>query len=474
MLSGCRDAQTSADIGSGANTKAAGAMTTAFMATIRNHPTISYFDIVVEMRKFLKAKGFKQVPQLSSECLLNLSDCFMPEVELLHALPRAALRPPVRKALTVGINYLTLWPGRGRLSGCINDSETMIGIFRDTFGFMDNQICRLRDDRASIMPTKDNILAQLRWLTEDATAGDEMFFHYSGHGAQLEDNGDHKHGAGDTLLPCDFQTAGQISDDELREMLVDRLPQGCRLWVVLDCSHGGTALNLDFKVQVDEDGTYSCSRVDASSTGRSRRVSEAPQAEVIVLSGCKDPQTSVDNSVRTPGASKDAGAMTTALRHTISPTITCEELLNRMRKYLKRNHFDQVPQMSSDHFVQLDATFVDYQERKRNKRALPPTLCSRAATPTLQGGMVRQGHSSSAPTLTLASYDPAAESRLSRLEEEIARLRNQQSSSPLMGRSPSSPMIRSPQLSNRYSPSPILHNPDSSQPLAAFGTMPGW
>merc|ERR1719159_796811 len=85
-----------------------------------------------------------------------------------------------------------------------------------------------------------------------------------------------------------------------------------------------------------------------------------------MISGCRDDQTSADMS---GGGQKAAGAMTTSFRHVITPDISCEDLLQRMRQYLKRNHFNQVPQMSSDIFVQLDASFVKYETASANKQS---------------------------------------------------------------------------------------------------------
>merc|ERR1712178_553875 len=88
------------------------------------------------------------------------------------------------------------------------------------------------------------------------------------------------------------------------------------------------------------------------------------------------------------GVQKAAGAMTTAFRHTINQSVTCHDLLINMRAYLKRNGFDQVPQMSSDKFVQLDSSFVHYQEKKMGKRPLPPTQSGvPMGMPTPQGSM---------------------------------------------------------------------------------------
>lgn len=186
MISGCRDDQTSADASAGSceNSTDAGAMTIAFKAVITRQREASHHRLISEMRRFLKSRNFTQVPQLSSEHFLNLTECFMPEAEPPDTGPERPHRLPVRKAVTIGINYLSLPEGRGRLAGCINDSDTMIGVLKDTFNFQDGQICRLRDDNPQVMPTKANILAAFRWLTHGAAAGDDMFLHYSGHGGQ--------------------------------------------------------------------------------------------------------------------------------------------------------------------------------------------------------------------------------------------------------------------------------------------------
>jgi uncharacterized caspase-like protein len=445
MISGCMDTQTSADIGAGSagNQAAAGAMTTAFKTVIEAHATGDYYTIIHQMRVFLQGRGFKQVPQLSSEHFLNLSECFMPEVQMQIPDPPQPMRPPVRKALTIGINYLTLWPGRGRLSGCINDSETMVGILKDTFGFQDNQISKLRDDRANMMPTKANILSQIQWLAQGAQNGDEMFLHYSGHGGQTEDRrGDERDGKDETILPCDFQTAGQITHDDLHRLVVDSLPQGSRMWIIMDCCHSGTVLDLEYKVTMNADGSCSCKRKsDIGRTGGSS-IDARQKGEVIMISGCKDTQTSADIGVGSSGVAKAAGAMTTAFRHSINQQVTCEELLVRMRHYLKRNNFDQVPQMGSDIFIQMDQSFVDYQSRKRGKRELPTSRAissgiANAMSPSLELGS--QGAAMSRSGMEQMQDDHVFGNRLNRLESEIQRLRQQAPLSPQM--SVGSPMM---------------------------------
>ena len=70
------------------------------------------------------------------------------------------------------------------------------------------------------MPTKKNILAGFRILTSRSKPGDCVFVLYSGHGGQTEDlDGDEEDGMDETMIPVDFQTAGQIIDDDVLKIL---------------------------------------------------------------------------------------------------------------------------------------------------------------------------------------------------------------------------------------------------------------
>jgi len=428
MISGCMDRQTSAEVGAGTagNSQPAGAMSTAFKSVITADPGASYHRLITQMRAFLKNREFPQVPQLTAEHFVTLTDCFLPESEVAEPGLPAPLRPPLRRAVTIGINYLTLRPGRGRLAGCINDSEAVVGLLKQTLGFQESQICRLRDDRADCMPTKENIMKALRWLVEGASLGDEMFLHYSGHSGQLEDRrGEESEGKDDTLLPCDFQQAGQITDDELYAAVVHGLPKGCRLWVVLDCCHSGTALDLQYKVRISPDGRSAT----VAKTPRRREVGGMPvqgettKAEVIMLSGCQDSQTSADLS-GSSSSQKAAGAMTTALKQTLTPNVSCHKLTQHMRRYLRRNHFSQVPQMSSEQFVQLDSSFVRYEAHRAAKRAASRTIPGAPPFPAFESAPATPGGDAS---------------RIDRLEEELSRLKQQQSMMLQQGFAPLSP-----------------------------------
>ncbi|NBR57054.1 MAG: caspase family protein, partial [Chitinophagia bacterium] len=83
------------------------------------------------------------------------------------------------KALLVGINK---YPDpRNELRGCINDILDMEHLIAETNKVYAKQNIKKLTDRQA---TKKEIVSQIKWLLEGAQAGDQLLFHYSGHGAQ--------------------------------------------------------------------------------------------------------------------------------------------------------------------------------------------------------------------------------------------------------------------------------------------------
>jgi len=152
-----------------------------------------------------------------------------------------------KKSLHIGINYLNLPVGRGRLNGCHNDVETLQELITTKYGFATDNTKILRDDDESRMPTRANIESAIKWLVEGAKSGDSLLFQFSGHGGQVpDDDGDEEDNKDETIIPCDYRSAGQITDDQLFQLLVKPLPQGVMLTTIMDCCHSGTGMDLAF------------------------------------------------------------------------------------------------------------------------------------------------------------------------------------------------------------------------------------
>jgi len=240
-----------------------------------------------------------------------------------------------KKALLVGINYPRT---SAELRGCINDVQRMSGVLTQMYGFPRDQgsMLVLTDDKSDrrFRPTRANILEGMRWLAQGAQPGDVLFFHFSGHGAQQEDPSySEEDGYDETICPEDFQRAGMIVDDEIFDAMVAPLPAGVKLTAVMDCCHSGTGLDLPFELRY---GSWTEEDNPCHS-----------EADVVLISGCQDSQTSADCGGSS--YSRPCGAMTTALCNTLerTRTPTHAELLTGLRGELRSGGFDQVPSLTS-------------------------------------------------------------------------------------------------------------------------------
>lgn len=271
---------------------------------------------------------------------------YNPTNPLRRAVTEVKLSPSVRpvtpsgrrKALLIGINYVGL---KSRLRGCCNDAKTMRHVllqqnFVDDAEHMVVMIDENDEDimSSSPLPTKENIRKGLQWLLQGATEGDILFFHFSGHGGQLVDSsGFESDGLNETILPVDFKTHGQITDDEIWDTLVFPLPEGVKLIAVMDCCHSGTGLDLPYDYMIKK-GQWKEDVNPAHSKG-----------DVVQFSGCRDSQYSADSNNKY----KFGGAMTTAFVHALktNPFATYGELLELIHKNLKERKFKQRPQLTS-------------------------------------------------------------------------------------------------------------------------------
>jgi Caspase domain len=62
-----------------------------------------------------------------------------------------------------------------------------------------------------------------------------------------DDRGEEEDGYDETIVPVDYDSAGQIRDDDLYQNLVCALPSGAHLVALMDCCHSGSVLDLPYK-----------------------------------------------------------------------------------------------------------------------------------------------------------------------------------------------------------------------------------
>jgi len=260
-----------------------------------------------------------------------------------------------RKALLIGINYTNT---RASLRGCVNDAMKIKGLLVEN-GFTDDaaHMTLLIDETpephaggggavSSYLPTKANIVKGLQWLVSGSRKGDVLFFHFSGHGAQVPDaTGQEADGLNETILPLDYQKAGMISDDTIWGSMVYPLAEGVRLTALMDCCHSGTGLDLPFECQLKRN----LSSVNNTDYQWVEDINPAhSRGDVVLLSGCEDAQTSADAFDR--HRKEAGGAMTTAFidAYRAHPAgSTYPEILNSISEQLRRKNFAQRPQLTT-------------------------------------------------------------------------------------------------------------------------------
>lgn len=160
-----------------------------------------------------------------------------------------------KKSLLIGINYTG---SQHSLRGCHADVDNVAEFlsYRGYSNHPRDQVI-LRDDRQGpYYPDSHNILAAMDWLVSEPNT--TCFLHYSGHGGQVRDpDGDRESGYDDTIVPIDFERRGQITSDTLHRHLVSRLHPTSTLFVIFDCCHSGSAIELPFVYRTDGEGNIS-------------------------------------------------------------------------------------------------------------------------------------------------------------------------------------------------------------------------
>lgn len=230
---------------------------------------------------------------------------------------------PSRKYfLGIGINYTGT---SNELKGCINDVINTEKFFRKKFPDLQSTFLT---DLTVKKPTRENILTELKRILSLCASGDTLIFHYSGHGTNIPDqNKDEKDNKDECIVPLDLKL---ITDDELQTQLVAYLKPNVFVFGLFDSCFSGTVLDLSY--------TY----VSSSSPLQINNKKIQPKGKVIMISGCRDDQTSADAYLN----NSFSGAMTWAFLTCYPASSGWIDLVEKMRVQLLIKKFSQVPLLS--------------------------------------------------------------------------------------------------------------------------------
>ena len=270
----------------------------------------------------------------------------------------------VKYALSVGLNYKNT---PNELYGCINDVKNMKTFLQSQLGY--TRFTMLTDDDPKMLPTKQNILNAINSLVRVLRSGDEAFFHYSGHGILIKDvNRDEETGFDSCIIPADYEKSGVISDDVIRSNLVQRIPKGVKLYIVLDACHSGTACDLRYKC---EDASYLTNQnennkqpltyvpIDWSLRQTTYEFKRYPRiiGEVFSVSGCQDVQESMDTFIESE--QRAGGVLTSTMLSLFKSndlkTYKWKHCLKDLTCTIKVNGYAQLPVLTSGNPINMEA-----------------------------------------------------------------------------------------------------------------------
>jgi hypothetical protein len=154
------------------------------------------------------------------------------------------------KALLVGINK---YPDpRNELRGCVNDILEMEHFIAEANKVYSKQNIKKLTNKDA---TKKEIITQIKWLIEGAEAGDQLLFHYSGHGAQAPTKFTslEKDGLDEIICPYDFDGTNNTSlrDKEFAQLFAG-IPKGVHFVWISDSCHAEDLSRDPFKLDEED------------------------------------------------------------------------------------------------------------------------------------------------------------------------------------------------------------------------------
>ena len=247
----------------------------------------------------------------------------------------------MKRAVIWGVNQYCNFP-EAELRGARNDSTAMAAFAEIELGIAHQDVTLLMDRLA----TRGAIWEALERAVRDSRWGDYLFIWRSSHGTQIPDlDGDERDGYDEASVVYDSaEVSGEwdrktlIVDDDLRTLFA-RLPDGVLVEMGSDTCYSETGLKRLGQ-------TYDRARLLVLPRGykdppkRHKRLGLAvPYSNLIHWAACAENDTSADAHIE--GMWQGAG--TWAFRMEYRPEDSRGDLIFRMKKRLRDNHFGQVP-----------------------------------------------------------------------------------------------------------------------------------
>jgi len=279
-----------------------------------------------------------------------------------HPMPSERTSSPNLWALFIGIDTYKTQPA---LRGCVNDVHAMRIFLMNHYNVPDEHIHVLINEEA----TRDAILKAFQEFLIDNQAiqqGDQILFHYSGHGSQMPTRpGEFEpDGLNETIVPYDSRTADifDIPDKTLAELFKKlAAAKGEQITACFDSCHSASVTReLEFPStprvrRIAPDDRIPPADLDANLWNRSRDVSRttgpsgwsAATIPYVLLAGCRDRQLSNEYMGRIENAQAWHGALTFFLLQVLEELpagATYADLYEQLAPLVNAHFPDQMPQ----------------------------------------------------------------------------------------------------------------------------------
>eukprot|EP01059_Diplonema_ambulator_P028035 TRINITY_DN46742_c0_g1_i1.p1 TRINITY_DN46742_c0_g1~~TRINITY_DN46742_c0_g1_i1.p1 ORF type:complete len:778 (+),score=82.27 TRINITY_DN46742_c0_g1_i1:197-2335(+) len=165
---------------------------------------------------------------------------------------RTIQTPGASKAVLIGIDYrnseVALSGARHRLN--------FVKDFLMAKGYHNQKVLCDDPQAGGVRPTKANILKSFQWLSRNAQPSDNLFLYITGHSVNIPDTDDIESGEDGAMAPVDYRATGFVTCTEVQQLLLNQLPEGCRLFILSDFELGGTLVDLAHHIEILPGGDY--------------------------------------------------------------------------------------------------------------------------------------------------------------------------------------------------------------------------
>lgn len=291
----------------------------------------------------------------------------VPVPSLLQVMPQAA---PRKRALLVGVsnycrdNSARECRARGKYWWDLNSGYDVDAIksvlMSERFGFKEDEIKVLKAESET---THASIVSAFKsFLIGQTGPGDIVYFHYSGHGGQVKDDDNPRHGrnpkVGDeldgldeTLIPSDYAAqddgSKDIRDDELEELIAGL--SGRHVTVTVDSCFSGTITRngrrLVRGVKISRPVAPNARGEKDGPSGLFPEGARLP-GSLVVISAARNDQVASETSDESTG--KEMGALSYSLVRALAgagPETTYRDIFEKINGEITRRHEDQDPQL---------------------------------------------------------------------------------------------------------------------------------